>query len=163
MAGQEIYKLVLDTLTAFGTAGAVIVTLWHTRPNKPRFKVLSVESRVDTIVDEAINLRIEKHYLLITIENLRDVPMQIFRVMIQNGAVGTGNSLDQNFIPALSSYAVELCFSDDTQRDFSKNIKTLTCEVKTSFGDKTYALSKEETKLIISHLKYQVNEQETKK
>lgn len=79
----DTYRLILETLTAFGTVGAVIISLWMSRPNKPRFKVKAADSRIDMALNKSSQLRLHEHYLLVNIENLRDVQMQVFSVFLR--------------------------------------------------------------------------------
>lgn len=148
----DTYRLILETLTAFGTVGAVIISLWMSRPNKPRFKVKAVDSRIDMSLNKSSQLRLHEHYLLVNIENLRDVQMQVFSVFLRINKDGSGVELQNTFIPALNSYNVKASFGKDSLPYTIDKKTKIICEVLTSFGDKAYTLTKKETLLFKDHI-----------
>src|SRR5689334_3087007 len=88
MTGVEIYRLILETLTAIGTVGAVCVALWATLRKQSPFTIRDIQVMSHTVMrtggmrgtgpDREIT-----HFLRLTIENFRDTRMQIFDVGIE--------------------------------------------------------------------------------
>lgn len=148
----DTYQLILETLTAFGTVGAVIISLWMSRSNKPRFKIMAVDSRIDMALNKSSQLRLHEHYLLVNIENLRDVQMQVFSVFLRINRDGSGVELQNTYIPALNSYNVKASFGKDSLPYTVDKKAKIICEVSTSFGDKAYPLTKKETLLLKDHI-----------
>lgn len=161
MTDYQLWSLVIGAFTALGTVGAVALSLWYNRPNKPRFKVLGVDSRVNMSVDKLGGKPTNEHFALIHIENLRDVQMQVFRAFINQGGKGSGNEFSKNFIPALSVYPVKLDLNMYLLEPFEGSPR-MTCNIVTSFGEVTYKLSEDEVKLFKNHLDH-IKELEEKK
>jgi len=124
------------------------------RPNKPRFKVKAVNSRIDMALNKSSQIRLHEHYLLVNIENLRDVQMQVFSVFLRINRDGSGVELQNTYIPALNSYNVKASFGKDSLPYTIDKKTKIICEVSTSFGDKAYTLTKKEKLLLQDHINH---------
>jgi hypothetical protein len=156
MTSYEISQLVIGSFAAVGTVGAVCLSLWYNRPNKAMFKILAAEARVmHNTAKVGGGISSTERYVLVKLQNRQNFQMQIFKAMIDCEGSGTGVQYKNEFIPPLGTYNIKIDYELKNNKDIFDKIKEtqkVSCTVNTSFGDKTYSLNKEETKILINHL-----------
>lgn len=157
MTGVEIYSLVLETLTALATVGAVWVALWTILRKQPPFAIRSIQVMSNEVIrtggmrgtgpDREIT-----HFLRLTIENFRDTRMQIFNVQIEADHSKSKNNLHKMsdqfsepniFIPEKSIYDVQYEINGKSVTGTFSKANEITITVSTSFGSKTVTFPKE--------------------
>jgi len=141
------WELLYSGLTALGTVGAVIISLWLTLHKKQRFKVK------ETNVYRRINAdRTEESYLGITFENLLEVQMEVHRVDLifikergrQKSSIGW--TCENEFIAPLSQYEIRFPLHRSWAADSLRSANKIVCDIKTSFGNKTSHIPKKDKK-----------------
>lgn len=157
MTGMEIYRLILETLTAVGTVGAVWVALWAILRKQPPFAIRDIQVRTN-IVERTGGMRGTgpdkeiSHFLRLTIENFRDTRMQIFNVDIEADhskskknlhKMSAGFSEPNIFIPEKSIYEVQYKIDGKSVVGTYSKAKEITVVVSTSFGSKTISFPQE--------------------
>lgn len=157
MTGIEIYKLILDTFIAFGTVGAVCISLWAVLRKQPPFAIRDIQVATHTVMRTGGMRKTgpaqETSYSLrLTIENFRDTRMQIFSASINADHSRDKKSLHQMsmgfsapdiFIPERSIYTVQYQLDSKSMRGTYSNAKEITLTLSTSFGDKTVSFPEE--------------------
>lgn len=147
MSGIEIYQIMLDTLTAFGTVGAVCLSLWLVLRKQPRFAVRKIEMMTEH------QERSKEHFLVISLENFLDAKMHVFSISVNSvstdkkkeGLIGGGLvlPLKNAFIPEKSIYNIRQPIASDWEAGTFSKAKQITCTVSTSFGDKEVEFPKQ--------------------
>ena len=144
MNTYQIIELIINGLTALGTVGAVIVSLWLARPHWQRYTIKDV--RVSCIINGADNS--QKSAMLIMLANHQNVPMEIqyialrFRCDLSNSTSEKSWKCTQEFIPPLSQYEIKADIIQEWAPGLISKADEITLSLKTSLGDKTIKFPK---------------------
>lgn len=136
---MDVYKIILDTLTAFGTAGAVVISLWSVYYRKKKFLINSLT------VNEWENVhRMQNNCLAVKFENLLEVKMEVLAVDLEFcdiqkpiSAAGASWTLSEEFVAPLSKHEILFPLERGWQYGALRAKKKIRCKVKTSFGNAT--------------------------
>lgn len=157
MTGMEIYRLILETLTAIGTVGAVWVALWSILRKQTPFDIRNIQVTSHTVMRTggmrgAGPDRETTHFLRLSIENFRDTRMQIFNVEIEADhskskkdlhKMSTQFSEPNIFIPEKSIYDVQYSINTKSVSGTYSKAKEIMLTCSTSFGSKAVPFPKE--------------------
>lgn len=157
MTKIDIYHLVLETLTALGTVGAVWVALWAILRKQPPFAIRDIQMISHEVMrtggmrgtgpDREIT-----HFLRLTIENFRDTRMQVFNIEVEADHSKSQKDLHRMsscfsqadvFIPEKSIYDVQYKIDNKSVAGTYSKAKEITLMVSTSFGSKTVSFPQE--------------------
>jgi len=139
------WELLYSGLTAFGTVGAVAISLWFTLHKKQRFLIEEIN------VYRRINAdKTEENYLGITFENLIEAPMEIHSVelkFIQDSVKNYSSTewkLENEAVASLSQYELKLPLEKGWATGSLSKAEKVNLEIKSSFGNKTVNVPKKE-------------------
>ena len=156
--GAKIIELVFDGFTAIGTVGAVIISLWSVFHRKRKFEVKGFSVNCWENVS-----KLKKNCLSITFENLLEVPMELHAVELlfstkkMTAANRHGWTLKDEFVAPLSQYEMLLPLERGWAYSSLGLADTVTCEVRTSFGNKSVPFPKKQVEWLCSSLEVEEN------
>jgi len=139
MTTIELWNFIFSGLTAIGTVGAVVISLWLARPHWKRFTVKYV--RVSCMIKNADNS--QESALFLMIHNHQNVPMEIqhialrFRDKANNSVSEERWKCEKEFIPPLSQYEIKADLKQNWAVGAIAKADEITVSIKTSLGDKT--------------------------
>jgi hypothetical protein len=153
MTDYELWSLVIDTTTAVGTMGAVIVALWVTLRQRVRFKIENIRMDMKYVQNDGEESSYEPEAsLCLLVENHLPVPLELKECVISFPVSSTGTGIEkidideplsEEFVPPLSSIEVKVDLTKCSVDDISKEkIGKIICILKTSAGNKVKKLPK---------------------
>ena len=148
-----LWEFIFDAMTAFGTVGAVVISLIATLWPRKRFKVHKVDvSAIKSYLHINDDNGYDECYLRIDVENLLELQMHVFEAKInfdtQNGLETLVLPFENNtFVPAKGRYHVKVKLPEDkVKKGVCTNTAKIRITVGTSFGDQTHIIK--DTKLL---------------
>jgi hypothetical protein len=147
-----LWGFIFEAMTAFGTVGAVVISLAATLWPRRRFKIHKIDVSAIKSHVHINNDGYDECYLRIDVENLLEFQMQIFEAKInfdtQSGLETLVLPFENNsFVPAKGRYHVKVKLPEDkVKKGVCTNNHKTRIVVGTSFGDQTHILR--DTKLL---------------
>jgi hypothetical protein len=141
MTTIELWNLIFSGLTAIGTVGAVIISLWLARPHWKRFTVKYIHVSCMTTIKNSEHS--QEGALFLMIHNHQNVPMEIqyialrFRYKENNRVSEQQWKCEKEFIPPLSQYEVKADLKQGWAVGAVAKADEITVSLKTSLGDQT--------------------------
>lgn len=148
MTDYQIWSLVIGGLTAVGTVGAVVTSLWLSFRSRKAFEILSVEAVFNHTINADKQMVNTENLLVVTIKNMMDFPMHVKGLRLNysrtkkkkalSGKTGHGLFFDKMpIIPPHSQYPVYADIFEDQEPECFNANRIVTCEVVTNFGEKS--------------------------
>lgn len=143
---MDFWSFIFNGFTAVGTVGAVIISLWLSRPKK-RFDIHKIEARAEhSLVGNRVE-RAQEGNLVLDIENCSEFQMQVFDARIHiNGESVQVLPFNNCVISAMGRYHAKAVLPLSCVENGSfRTPKKVKVTVGTSFGNITKTVSNSDT------------------
>lgn len=164
MTSVDLYKLTLDTLTAIGTVGAVVFSLWAMLHRKQKFKIK------DFSINKFEHVHaLKKSCLGIEFENLIETQMEIKGVEIdflkkkEKSKSGKTWGFKDEIVAPLSHYELLIPLEREWVPDSLKSADETLITIKTSFGNRSMPFPKKLAKRLCDAMEVDPKSEERKK